>query len=77
MEIKIRWLNKEIGKICAKRDHSILLQKDLQLSARLAELQVEIDRVKQTLAEAHIEMLLKNFHSKSVNNYRTCIIGGN
>lgn len=52
------------GDIYAKRDHFIMLQEDQWLSARLEELQEEMDKAKARLLELRSEMSHRNFCSK-------------
>lgn len=73
--IKLGWLDKVIGGICAKQDNSILIQKNHRLSTRLAELQEEIGKTKQMLTEVQAEMSLRNISSESIDNYSICTIG--
>lgn len=44
------------------------------ISARIGELQEEMDRAKQRLTEHQAEMSHRSFSSESRDNYRICII---
>lgn len=50
--------------------HSILAQKEEQLSTRLAELREESSKTEQVLIEVCGEMTLKNSRSEPVDNYK-------
>lgn len=59
--VRVDWLDKVIGDVSIPRDRLVLLRKEEQLEARLAELLREAGRVQQKLKEVHAEKSQKAF----------------
>lgn len=72
--IRVDWLDRVIGVICARKEHSVLVQQEEQLSTQNAKLCEEAGRAKQRLGEIRVEMAFRNFCPGPVVNEKICLI---